>query len=883
MDPLSVGAGAVAFITIAIQSSKVIYEILAHVKDSPRLVRDVSRDVEQLRHILDRLSNFFSTKPCDRVIALLLQRCSEDISIYAHRLRKLNPSPTERQTGKLWKKLTAVMSEKELQAMKHSINHHVSSLVLQTSLTQIDLIWESKHHLQNLVSEIRSAPAPSASSASGLVSCCQHGRSLPAPEGHQAADSKALTRERQSDILQDLVLLQVPHLIYREEYLLQSMEARAVATLLEQMISAAMDRLSTKRAVGIQHHSTDSAPRDTTKASKRQISVCTDVELELRLMSRLITSSRQISVNHCGRRRPCRERGTIVSQQRKRKKITIDEGLLMLTSLKRSRLPMTTNSGTSSFTHFEAAGREFRGTVSFFPTNPLSSLMIIASVHQEEVRGGTYCETPRLCVNRLLPSDSRVFNLVREGRLEELQAMVSRGEASLRDRDVQGMSLLHYATSHPATCRFLIDSGADVNEIAGKSDQAESLPILSATTRATTSVRGSAEFEAAKECIQILLRSGADPTISLKSRESPFHLACTPKDIDILDVFLDLGREFAHIELADSHGRTPLLRICSWYSTYSVEAFSYLIDAGADINARDSTNATCLHLAIENAKRPHSDELDVLCYLVHRGADVNAVTAEGMSVSDVAYNPSSTDIVYKLGSYRGDLWDAVLARTGHNPAAAPNDRQPKQFTASYIRADFEALWNGQEHLCPYFHDQASTPAHDIPSHTSEDALATKPRRRSFEASIRQRTDISITVETLSNVTGASDGVAVAGGPEPRYDQYEGSCVSSHAAFVGNASVVVPSATVPLLWDPSLVHHLMPNPWHDIVEASGDGCAAIGDELPTAWIDEQGKPHTSDRNDDVETAGKTLGRDGLAANGPVWYCLEGMETENVWDD
>jgi len=137
MDPLSVGAGAIAFITIAIQASKAICEILSQVEDSPRLVRDLSRDLEQLRHILDRLSKFYSAKPCDRAIALLLRRCSEDVSMYACRLQRVQSSPTERQTRKLWKKLTAVVSEKEIHAMKLSIHHHVSSLVLQTNLTQM--------------------------------------------------------------------------------------------------------------------------------------------------------------------------------------------------------------------------------------------------------------------------------------------------------------------------------------------------------------------------------------------------------------------------------------------------------------------------------------------------------------------------------------------------------------------------------------------------------------------------------------------------------------------------------------------------------------------------------------------------------------------------
>lgn len=137
MDPLNAGAGAVAFITVAVQSAKAICDILSAIKDSPKLVRDVSRDLEQLRLILGRLSKFQSLTQNDDTISLLLRRCSEDISMYACRLRKLEISSTERQTGKLWKKFTALMNEKELQAMKVSIHYHVSSLGLQMSLTQV--------------------------------------------------------------------------------------------------------------------------------------------------------------------------------------------------------------------------------------------------------------------------------------------------------------------------------------------------------------------------------------------------------------------------------------------------------------------------------------------------------------------------------------------------------------------------------------------------------------------------------------------------------------------------------------------------------------------------------------------------------------------------
>ncbi len=136
MDPLSAGAGAVAFITVAIQSTKFLLDLFSAVKDSPKHVQNVRHDVEQLRVTLVRLSKCQSIQN-DHTVTVLVQRCSEDIALYARRLLKLQITPAERRAGKLWRKLTALMSEKDLGEMRTAIHSHISSLSLQVSLTQL--------------------------------------------------------------------------------------------------------------------------------------------------------------------------------------------------------------------------------------------------------------------------------------------------------------------------------------------------------------------------------------------------------------------------------------------------------------------------------------------------------------------------------------------------------------------------------------------------------------------------------------------------------------------------------------------------------------------------------------------------------------------------
>ncbi len=137
MDALSAGAGAVAFITLALQSTKVLYTIISAIRDCPKYVRDLGHDVEQLQSILDRLSQCQAILQNDQSLTVLTRRCSDDILLYVSRLQKMQISPTEQRTGRIWKKLRAVISEKDLDAMRFSIHGHVSSLSLLLSIMQM--------------------------------------------------------------------------------------------------------------------------------------------------------------------------------------------------------------------------------------------------------------------------------------------------------------------------------------------------------------------------------------------------------------------------------------------------------------------------------------------------------------------------------------------------------------------------------------------------------------------------------------------------------------------------------------------------------------------------------------------------------------------------
>lgn len=169
----------------------------------------------------------------------------------------------------------------------------------------------------------------------------------------------------------------------------------------------------------------------------------------------------------------------------------------------------------------------------------------------------------------------------------------------------------------------------------------------------------------------------------------------------------------------DDTGRTMLHRVCGpWPRGHcNRDALAALVDAGADIQARVTNNYlalmkgfTSLHTLVYFAWNPSTrDELESLMYLIQRGVSVYAVDDKHRSVSMTAYieNEFERECEWTpIGGYRGDLWDAALATCGYNlwEFRKIYPRLPR-YDSRYKRSDFERLWEGIEHLCPYWDDR----------------------------------------------------------------------------------------------------------------------------------------------------------------------------------
>jgi hypothetical protein len=166
-------------------------------------------------------------------------------------------------------------------------------------------------------------------------------------------------------------------------------------------------------------------------------------------------------------------------------------------------------------------------------------------------------------------------------------------------------------------------------------------------------------------------------------------------------VYFDLTYPLVTKEWIDANN--PLLLTCSG-SFPDRDTITFLLQRGMDANARDHKGRTCLHLWFRNSKRNISRfieqfDQETLILLIQHGADTSAKTISGVSVSDYAY------AVEAESSYPGDLWDSALAKTGHNVAVFRRGHPRKaKYSEGYTRELSQQLWEGIEHLCPYYND-----------------------------------------------------------------------------------------------------------------------------------------------------------------------------------
>ncbi|KAH8673392.1 hypothetical protein BX600DRAFT_433023 [Xylariales sp. PMI_506] len=364
------------------------------------------------------------------------------------------------------------------------------------------------------------------------------------------------------------------------------------------------------------------------------------------------------------------------------------------------------------------------------PTDSKRVGLIVASISQQEVFPGVSCSISQLAINPIIPSGSPVFDLVRRGNVQELRKMLQRGEASLKDHDEFGASLLmllipkelvKYSTRQPEMCKFLLESGLDV-DLMGGSQAVENCDNNLLCTALLMEMNDLEEDEIMlhiiNQCRQSLLEYGAGPTIKSEYGNCLFDRVNNDSAAESIQLAwnTELTGYFATVSSYRSSGpsgrhSSALHQICSNYGPgCQPESVTLLLELGAHIHARDAHGWTCLHTFIYSLHFVSKAEREVLEISFRRGVDIIVIRDNyGDTASDLAYYSISA-YKDKVGSYPGDLWDLVSLSHGYNITSNRRIKPRRAVYAEwYRRADFESLWEGREHLCPYWDDQPWSP------------------------------------------------------------------------------------------------------------------------------------------------------------------------------
>lgn len=231
------------------------------------------------------------------------------------------------------------------------------------------------------------------------------------------------------------------------------------------------------------------------------------------------------------------------------------------------------------------------------------------------------------------------------GDVEQVRAILSVSPAALHDLDQYGATPLHYAAARNRVevASLLLDSGGNLEARDQLGMTALHLAVVGATGQVIDEAAGETgdwvvriELENV-EMVDLLLARGAKVNARDANNLTPLHVAAEKARAEIAKTLIEHG---AALEARDVYGFTPLM-VTAFYMRIqwveqrgarfkfvqgdNIEVAQHLVDAGADVNARDGEGASALYLA---AVEGHDA---VVRLLLDHGADVNLPDASGLT------------------------------------------------------------------------------------------------------------------------------------------------------------------------------------------------------------------------------------------------------------
>ncbi|KAI3340872.1 hypothetical protein F4824DRAFT_516118 [Ustulina deusta] len=512
MEAFGAGANVAAFLVVAAQLSKVLYTTFCGIKDGPDAVREVTSHMQQLHGVLEQLK-LSPLAAHDDALVGHIALCVKDLNQLADDVMKLQFLPGEQKTGRLWKRFKCFLDEKKLDNIRDQLLLHTNTLGFRHSVLQSNAIYKTLSNARLATQSIEALSEKLTQQAQGHSSEFNTlGRGIQGLLTSQTdtlqsnissiqasienvssvSNSNTNTMLNVLDEIKNLVISHSPRGSNQQEQEIDcapghhSNPGRGASAVDEpgsnnsliHTIMRLCDLIKLKNRTFDVHEECDSEAEDIIEdlqtllnlarrhgnTVQRGFEVSASVlRSEFRRFNQAFGQFR-LAVNAEGQQRNERAPCTSITQKQTYAEVQVaDLGSLSLRISKRTQA-----SGTvAEDTQHEARYFDHAMVVTFMPYDPKKFNMIVASTLQRSIWENASPPISRLDINRVLPTGSPVFEIVRNGRLQALRVMLQNGEASLRDHDEFGANLLMYSTKAPEVCKFLLSTNAfDLDQIA---------------------------------------------------------------------------------------------------------------------------------------------------------------------------------------------------------------------------------------------------------------------------------------------------------------------------------------------------------------------------------------------------------------------------------
>ena len=250
----------------------------------------------------------------------------------------------------------------------------------------------------------------------------------------------------------------------------------------------------------------------------------------------------------------------------------------------------------------------------------------------------------------IVPYDAEIFDLVRDGQIEAMDALVAKGKASYADILPDGSSLLHTAVRCNSfeAAKCLVSRGVDVN---ASDDDGQYVALGIHTLDQLTSIR--TPLHLALSCARdysiprLLLVQGGDLCNQSVGGQTPLHSLFN----DNIRQVITAHQPYIDLSAKDVYGMTPV-HYLSWSSKTTSADIQPLLASHHPLNLRDGHGRTVLHYA---AQRGNSDLLEHYLRLDLR-ISVDGPDADGKTPMHYAVESRRTDAISILHRHGGDLW-----------------------------------------------------------------------------------------------------------------------------------------------------------------------------------------------------------------------------------